>query len=64
MARPPFLLRLLDRLTSQVPSGPADRPRLTSMQDPNEPGISAEARQARLRLLLARYEKKGRGTGR
>lgn len=58
------LRRFLERLISFLPSGPEDQPRPTSIPDPNEPGISAETRRARLRLTLQRYEKKGRGTGR
>ena len=64
MARRTYLWRLLDRLISYLPSGPDERPHPTSVPDPNEPGISAETRQARLRLLLQRYEKGGRGGGR
>jgi len=58
------LRRFLERLISFVPSGPEDQPRPTAIPDPNEPGISAETRRARLRLTLKRYEKQGRGTGR
>ena len=58
------LWRVLERLISFLPSGPDDQPSPTSIPDPNEPGISAEARRARLRLTLQRYEKKGRGSGR
>lgn len=64
MDRRSNLWRLLDRLISVVPSGPDDERRPVSIPDPNEPGISAETRQARLRLLLQRYEKAGRGSGR
>lgn len=58
------LWRVLERLISFLPSGPDDQPSPTSVPDPNEPGISAEARRARLHLTLQRYEKKGRGSGR
>ena len=64
MARRPFLRRFLERLISIVPSGPDDRSRPASIPDPNEPGISAETRRARLSLLLQQHEKKGRGGGR
>ena len=58
------LMRLLERLLSVVPSGPDDETLPTSLPDPNEPGISAETRKARLRLMLYLHEKKGRGSGR
>jgi hypothetical protein len=64
MARRSDLWRFFVRLVSYLPSGPEDDPRPTSIPDPNEPGINAEARQARLRLLLQRYEKEGKGSGR
>jgi len=64
MAERTHLGRLLDRLIALVPSGPDDGRHPPSLPDPNEPGISAETRQARLRLLLQRYEKEGRGSGR
>lgn len=64
MARRTHLGRLPDRLISLLPSGPDDRQHPPSLPDPYEPGISAETRQARLRLLLQRYEKGSRGSGR
>ena len=50
------LRRFLERVISFVPSGPEDQVRSTSIPDPNEPGISAETRRARLRPTLQRYE--------
>ena len=64
MADHGYLWRLLERLTSFVPSGPDQRRYPASLPDPDEPGISAETRQARLRLLLQIHEKKSRGGGR
>jgi hypothetical protein len=64
MPRSPYLKRLLDRIVASVPTGPEDRSRPPSIPDPDEPGISPETRQARLRLLLQRYEKGSRGSGR
>ncbi len=58
------LWRLFERLISFVPSEPDQRRHPASLPDPNEPGISAETRQARLRLLLQIHEKKSRGGGR
>jgi hypothetical protein len=59
-----YLWRLLGRLFAHVPSGPDERPYPAWLPDPNEPGISAETRRARLRLLLQIHEKKSRGGGR
>ena len=64
MARRSYARRLLEHLFSLIPSGPDDRPKPTTIPDPNEPGISAKARQVRLRLLLQRYQKNSRGSGR
>ncbi len=57
-------MRLLERMLSFVPSGPEDERDTPLLPDPNEPGISAETRRARLRLRLHLLEKKGRGSGR
>jgi hypothetical protein len=62
MARRRSLLRLLDLLTSFLPGGPDEGSLPASVPDPDEPGISPEARVARRRLLLKRYEKEGRGS--
>lgn len=64
MRRRRHLWRRLERLTSFLPGGPEDPPHHRSVPDPNEPGISAETRRARLRLLLQLHDKKGRGSGR
>ena len=64
MARRTNLWRWFDRLISFVPSGPHERPHPASLPDPNEPGISAETRRARMQLLLQIHEKKSRGGGR
>lgn len=64
MAHRSYLRRLLDRLVSSLPAGPEDHSRPPSIPDPDEPGISPETRKARLRLLLQRYEKGSRGSGR
>ena len=55
------LWRLLDRLTSFLPSPPDGRPPPSTLPDPNEPGISERRRRARLRLWLQRYDKGGKG---
>ena len=55
------LWRLLDRLTSFLPSAPDGRPPRSSLPDPNEPGISQRTRRARWRLWRHRYEKGGKG---
>ncbi len=64
MAPRKSLLRLLDLLTSFLPSGPDDQSLPSSVPDPDEPGISPETRAARRRLRPKRYEKEGRGSGR
>ncbi len=56
--------RLLDRLLSVLPAPPDERPRSSSLPDPNEPGISAEEREHRLRLMTTLLEKRTRGAGR
>ena len=64
VSRRGWLTRWLERLISRVPSGPDDPPRHPFIPDPNEPGISAETRRARLDLLMQLHAKNGRGSGR
>ena len=57
--------RLLDRLLSVLPAPPDEQAsRSPLMPDPNEPGITPEGREHRLRLMTTSLEKRTRGTGR
>jgi hypothetical protein len=57
--------RLLDRLLSVLPASPDERSGSSPLlPDPNEPGISAEEREQRLRLMTSLLEKRTRGSGR
>ena len=57
--------RLLDRLLSVLPATPDEQAvRSPLLPDPNEPGISPEEREQRLRLMTTNLEKRTRGAGR
>jgi hypothetical protein len=57
--------RLLDRLLSVLPTTPDERiGRSPLLPDPNEPGITPEEREQRLRLMTTTLEKRTRGAGR
>jgi hypothetical protein len=57
--------RLLDRLLSVLPATPDERSgRSPLLPDPNEPGITPEEREHRLRLMTTMIEKRTRGAGR
>jgi hypothetical protein len=57
--------RLLDRLLSVLPAPPDEQAgRSPLLPDPNEPGITPEEREHRLRLMTTTLEKRTRGAGR
>ena len=57
--------RLIDRLLSVLPASPEDLPARSPLHpDPNEPGLTPEEREHRLRLMTTTLEKQTRGTGR
>ena len=57
--------RLLDRVLSVLPSSPDEQAgRSPLLPDPNEPGLTPEEREHRLRLMTTTLEKQTRGTGR
>jgi hypothetical protein len=65
MAMTGLVGRFLDRILSWLPAPPSEQDaRSPLLPDPNEPGISAEERDQRLRLITSGHEKRTRGSGR
>ena len=57
--------RLIDRLSPVLPAPPDERAGGSPLlPDPNEPGITPDEREHRLRLMTTTLEKRTRGAGR
>jgi len=60
-----IVARTIERILGWLPGPPDEqRPWSPMLPDPDEPGISAEEREQRVRLITSLQEKQGRGTPR